>query len=79
MTSREIILANLNHENPPRPGLTFDGGRINDFVWGGMDEGMRYHQKRWIDGNVEYYDDAWGNLWKRMVGGCVKSEMTRSL
>ena len=75
MTPRELVLANLNHESPPRPGLTFDRGRMNDFLMGGMNEGMSYRPKRWTEGHVEYYDDAWGNLWKRMVGGSEKGEI----
>jgi hypothetical protein len=74
MNSREIILANLNHENPSRPGLTFDRGRINDIVTGWTTP-TGYEQKRWTEGNREYYDDEWGNLWVRMVGGSVKGEI----
>ena len=36
MNSREIILANIAHTNPPRCGMTFDGGRIDDFEWCGL-------------------------------------------
>ncbi len=75
MTPREIIWANLNHENPPRPGLTFDRGRINDMVGGGPGQPAGYEQKRWTEGNREYYDDPWGNLWVRMVGGSFKGEI----
>lgn len=55
MTSREIILANLNHDDPPRPGLTFSGGRANDMLGVGRDGGS-YHPKRWVDGCQEFYD-----------------------
>jgi len=77
MTPREIILANLNHENPPRPGLTFGGGRINDMIGGspGLPDG--YTPKRWIEGDREFYDDTWGNLWVRMVDGSLKGEIYR--
>ena len=74
MTSREIIQANLNHQKPPRPGLTFDRGRLNDIVTAWTIPGG-YQQKRWTEGNREYYDDEWGNLWVRMVGGSVKGEI----
>jgi uroporphyrinogen decarboxylase len=74
MNSREIILANINHENPPRCGLTFDRGRANDMLGCGLDlEG--YKQKRWVEGPLEYYDDEWGNLWVRMREGSVKGEV----
>ena len=74
MTSREIVLANLNHENPPRPGLTFSGGRANDMLSVDVSP-AGYEQKRWVEGNQEFYDDVWGNIWSRMVGGCEKGEI----
>ncbi len=64
MTPREIIYANLDHTGAPRSGMTFNRGRMNDFCWARMDEGLAYRQKRWTEGDVEYYDDVWGNLWK---------------
>ncbi|MCX7048360.1 MAG: hypothetical protein NTX50_23105 [Candidatus Sumerlaeota bacterium] len=75
MTSREIVLANLNHDNPPRPGMNFDGGRMDDFLSLGPGPSRSYTPKRWVDGNKEYYDDEWGNVWARMVGGSVKGEI----
>lgn len=74
MTSREIIMANLAHRGP-RPGLTFSGGRINDFVSGGPGLPSGYTQRRWVDGEFEFYDDMWGNLWHRSVNGCKGGEI----
>jgi uroporphyrinogen decarboxylase len=74
MNSREIILANINHENPPRCGLTFDRGRLTDTVGCGL-RPYGYTQKRWVEGKVEYYDDEWGNLWVRMREGSIKGEI----
>lgn len=74
MNSREIILANINHENPPRCGLTFDRGRITDMVGCGL-RPHGYTQKRWVEGKVEYYDDQWGNIWVRMREGSIKGEI----
>jgi len=74
MNSKEIILANINHENPPRPGLDFDRGRINDFLFADL-KAPNYQQKRWVEGNREYYDDEWGNTWHRMIGGSEKGEI----
>ena len=74
MTSKEIILANINHQNPPRCGMTFDGGRCNDIVSCGLTP-YGYRQKRWVEGKLEYYDDQWGNLWVRMRDGSVKGEI----
>jgi len=74
MNSRDIILANINHENPPRCGMTFDRGRYNDMLGCGLSP-YGYQQKRWVEGTVEYYDDEWGNLWVRMRDGSVKGEI----
>lgn len=75
MTPREIILANLNHERPPRIGLTFDRGRVNDMVYGSPGAPEGYRQRRWVEGRREFYDDMWGNLWVRMVDGSIKGEI----
>ena len=75
MNSREIVLANLNHENPPRPGLTFGGGRINDILGVGVGPSKKYTQRRWVESGREYYDDEWGNIWVRMIDGSVKGEI----
>ncbi len=77
MKPREIILANLNHENPPRCGMTFDRGRIDDMLViqpAAIDEKLK---NRWIEGNREFYYDEWGNTWVRMVGGCEKGEILK--
>ncbi len=76
MTPKEIILANIAHEDPPRCGLTFTWGRINDMLDGGVVP-HGYRQKRWVEGKVEYYDDEWGNLWVRMREGSIKGEIYR--
>ncbi len=76
MTPKEIILANIAHEDPPRCGLTFTWGRINDMLGCGVVP-HGYRQKRWVDGKVEYYDDEWGNLWVRMREGSIKGEVYR--
>jgi len=74
MQPRDIILANINHANPPRAGMTFDRGRVNDMLGCGVHP-HGYEQKRWIDGPREYYDDEWGNLWVRMRDGSLKGEI----
>jgi uroporphyrinogen decarboxylase len=75
MTPREIILANLAHTTSERPGLTFSGGRINDLLFAGLGPSLRYTQRRWSDGAFEYYDDEWGNIWRRMQEGCQIGEI----
>ena len=77
MNSAEIIRANLAHSGASRPGLNFDRERRNDLVWGGPGNPVGYEQKRWKEGNVEYYDDIWGNLWHRFTDGCAKGEIFR--
>lgn len=78
MTSREIILANIEHSGAPRPGMTFDCGRMNDMCGVGLGDPEGYKQRRWLEGNVEYYDDIWGNIWMRMKDGCIKGEIHRA-
>ncbi|MFA6715836.1 MAG: uroporphyrinogen decarboxylase family protein [Victivallaceae bacterium] len=75
MNSRETIIANLERSNAPRPGITFGKGMLCDIVLSGPDSPESYEQKRWIDGEVEYYDDIWGNLWSRMRDGCQAGEI----
>ena len=78
MTPREIILANVEHTPAPRPGLTYTReGKINDTVTGGPGHPGGYEPKRWVEGDFEYYDDMWGNLWRRMKDGCLGGEVFR--
>ena len=68
MTPREVIRKNAEFKAPDRIGLSF-GRKIeqrSDLVWGGGIKPKGFTQKRWIEGNFEYYDDAWGNLWYRV-------------
>ncbi|MBD3184284.1 hypothetical protein GF312_18520 [Candidatus Poribacteria bacterium] len=68
MTPHDIIYANVKHQNPERPGLTFSGNRINDNTGIGLGGSEKYKPKRWVEGNMEYYDDEWGNIWYRIQG-----------
>ncbi len=79
MNSRDIIKANLEHSGAPRPGMTFDRGRMNDVVCGGPGDPAGYTQKRWTEGIYEYYDDIWGNLWHRMKEGCQVGEVCKPI
>ena len=79
MTSRDIILANLNHTNPPRPGMTFGSDRVNDMLMSGLGSSSGYTQRRWTEGRKEFYDDEWGNIWMRMLDGCVKGEVHKPI
>lgn len=74
MRPADIILGNIEHTGVPRAGFAFDAGRHNDFVSCGVSP-FGYTQKRWSEGKVEYYDDEWGNIWVRMIGGSQKGEI----
>lgn len=76
MNSREIVLANINRDSPPRCGLDFDRGRISDIEVATLTP-RNYRQKRWLEGAIEYYDDEWGNTWHRMKDGSFKGEIIR--
>jgi len=75
MTSRQIVLANCARENPPRPGLDFDGGRRQDLAvfWPHL-SGLT-GRRRWTEAGREYYDDEWGNVWVRMAEGSETGEI----
>jgi uroporphyrinogen decarboxylase len=77
MTSREIILRNITHSNPERPGLNFSRGRLNDFRGAGVGASAHWQERRWVEGDVEYYDDEWGNIWHRFVYGSKGGEIYR--
>lgn len=68
MTSREIIKRNLEFSDPERIGMAFGGGRMNDFCGAGIGPSETYQQRRWVEGNFEFYDDEWGNIWHRIIG-----------
>ena len=67
MTPREIIKRNLEFSDPERIGLAFSGERRNDFCGAGLGPSDTWQQRRWVEDNVEYYDDEWGNIWHRIV------------
>ena len=77
MTPREIIQRNLNRTDPERIGFSFDGGRLNDFVGCGLGPSTTYQPRRWREGNVEYHDDEWGNVWHRLVDRSAGGEIFR--
>ncbi|HPN84442.1 MAG TPA: uroporphyrinogen decarboxylase family protein [Victivallales bacterium] len=77
MTQREIFKANIEHANPPRPGIAFTGNRIKDTIARGIFQVKGYNQKRWTEEDMEYYDDAWGNVWARMTHGCTSGEVVK--
>ena len=78
MNSYEIIRANIEHSGAPRAGFSFDQGRHTDLLSCAISP-YGYEQKRWVDGKREYYDDEWGNLWVRMIGGSQKGEIFKAV
>jgi uroporphyrinogen decarboxylase len=74
MTSREIVLANIEQSGAPRPGFTFSGGRLDDAI-SAPAKPHGYVQRRWTEGDNELYDDEWGNLWVRKQGRSTKGEI----
>lgn len=77
MTPREIIIRNLEFQDPDRIGLAFREGRLNDFCSAGAGPSPTWTQKRWIEGNTEYYDDEWGNVWHRIASMGAGGEIFR--
>ena len=69
MTPREIIRRNLDFTGPERFGFQYGGYQdaVHDFCSAGLGPSPTYEQRRWVEGNMEYYDDQWGNVWFRIV------------
>ncbi len=68
MDSREIIRRVVAFSAPERIGLTFDRGRVNDIVGGGIGPAPGWSDRKRIEGNMEIWFDEWGNQWHRIVG-----------
>ncbi len=66
MTPREVIQKNIRFQNPDRIGMRFDRGRMDDFIREVKIAPKGFKEKRWEEGEFEYYDDAWGNIWYRV-------------
>lgn len=75
MTSRDVIIRNLQFADPERIGLSFGEKRINDILGGGIGPSVTWKRRVWIEGNFEYSEDEWGNIWHRIVGRSVKGEI----
>ena len=75
MTPREIIKRNLEFTNPTRIGLNFGDNRRNDFVGAGIGPSLTWKQRTWVEGNLEFSDDEWGNVWHRVVGMSQRGEI----
>jgi uroporphyrinogen decarboxylase len=65
MTPRDIILSNIECRCADRIGMNFDGDRLNDFA--GVGIGHSIPTRTWVEGDVEYSTDIWGNTWFRLA------------
>lgn len=75
MTSCDLIHTLFSPSGSSRIGLNFDRSRRDDLIFGSAGSPAGYHQRRWTEGEIEYYDDIWGNIWRRMKDGCSKGEI----
>jgi len=66
LSSNGIILQNIECRCEERIGLSFSGNRRNDFAGAGADYGFK--PRVWVEDNIEYSTDIWGNVWHRIVG-----------
>lgn len=77
MTSRDIIIRNLTFKDPARIGMAFSfaKGVMNDICGAGLGPSATWTQRRWTEGEFEYYDDEWGNIWYRVQGRSAGGEI----
>lgn len=75
MTPREVIKHNLRCSGAERIGFGFGGGRRNDFHGAGLGPPPTWKQRKWVEGNREFHDDEWGNVWHRIVGMSAGGEI----
>jgi uroporphyrinogen decarboxylase len=76
MTSKEIIKQNIEYNCDERIGFSFSTeGWMNDFDGAGIEHGIE--TKKWIEGNVEYHTDIWGNLWHRFTDMSAGGEVLK--
>lgn len=73
LSPHDIILQNIECRCEERIGLNFDRDRRNDFAGTGADHGFK--AKVWVEGDVEYSTDMWGNVWHRFVGMSAGGEI----
>lgn len=68
MNSKNIIIQNIECRAEERIGFNFTKtpGRKNDFTGAGCEH--QIETQRWVEGNVEYFSDIWGNVWHRILG-----------
>ncbi len=77
MSPREIIIRHLTFGGPARIGMAFDfePGVMNDMSGGWLGPSATWRQRKWTEGEFEYYDDEWGNIWFRVRGRSAGGEI----
>jgi uroporphyrinogen decarboxylase len=73
LSPREVVRQNIACCCETRIGFNFDADRRSDFVGAGVHQ--QFKPKVWVDGNVEYSTDEWGNTWHRLVGASKGGEI----
>lgn len=75
MTGREIIRRTVHFDRPERIGMTLPEPYPNDVAsWGALRH-PDFREKRWTEGDAEFWTDEWGCTWCRL-GGISKGEVT---
>jgi hypothetical protein len=77
MTPKAIVLANIANACDGRIGLNFNENRVNDMAGAGCGHGIA--TRKWVEGNVEYSTDLWGNVWHRFVGMSQGGEVCKPI
>jgi hypothetical protein len=74
MTPREVVIANIECRATGRIGMRYRvEGRMDDFNSAGCKAPLP--DRRWPEGDFEYYTDYWGNTWRRIQGMSKKGEI----
>ncbi|MCK5738944.1 hypothetical protein KAH55_07175 [bacterium] len=79
MTPREIVIANIENRSDGPIGLNFTNGtdRINDYTGAVCEHGIE--TKKWVEGNIEYTTDIWGNVWHRIIDMSLGGEVFKAV
>lgn len=76
MTGREIIRRAVHFQGPERVGMTLPDPYPRDTVHWGPSAPPGWQQRRWTEGDNEYWVDEWGCTWCR-IGGISKGEVVK--
>lgn len=75
LSPREVVIQNIEHRCRERIGYSFTNGRRNDFTAIGVHHG--FQRRVWVEDQVEYSTDIWGNVWHRLLGLSQGGEVHR--